>query len=93
MNLGKLNYWFGRVLTAGNRVVQPMNFLMLIYLTSKEQPLAWLLVPAGFIFAGFWYAFDTRKVIHGELAEWFDRNPRFVEMQSDIKEIKERLDG
>ena len=90
-NFGKMNFWFARLLSQGGRITQPMNFLMLIFLTAQEQPLAWLLIPIGVIFSGVWVWFDVKKVAGAELTEWFDRNPRFTKMQNDIEEIKCQL--
>jgi hypothetical protein len=91
VNIGKHNYWFARVLSQGNRFVQPMNFIMLIYLTAQQEPLAWLLLPTGILFAGFWVWLDKKGVNSEEWTEWFDRNPRMVGMQNDLMEIKELL--
>ena len=90
-NFGKLNFWFARLLSQGNRFVQPINFLILISIASKEQPLVWLLIPIGAIFSVIWVKLDTKKVVSTELAEWFDRNPRMVKMQNDLEEIKCQL--
>lgn len=88
MNLGKISYWIGRAGVQANKIIVPANFLMLIYLTTRENPLWLLLLPFGVAgFALFMY-FDHKKVIEGELGYWFDRNPRFQAMQNDLEEIK-----
>lgn len=80
-------------MSMGNRFVQPANFLMLIYLTSQEQPLAWLLLPAGLTFIVLWIWFDHNKVLESELDYQFKRNPMMRDMAADIKEIKRQLNG
>lgn len=88
MNLGRLNFWFGRVLAQGNKVLSPLSFLMLVYITIQEQPMFLLMIPVGVIGIIFWIWIDTRKVLEEELDYGYRRVPMLREMLNDIKEIK-----
>ena len=91
VDIGKISYWVGRAGVQANKIIVPANFAMLVYLTTQENPLWVMLIPLGIVgFAVFLY-FDHTKVIEGELSYWFRRTPEFREMQSDIKEIKKKL--
>jgi len=91
MNLGKYNYWVTRVLHQGGRFIQVANFVMLVYLTSKENPLVWLLVPATLMLVVGWVMLDNKKVLEEELNYQYLRIPVIREMRDDIKQIKEAM--
>ena len=93
MNYGKINYWFTRVTTMANRFIQPANFLMLLFLTAQEQPLALLLLPVGIIAAGLWIWFDHHNVLESELDYQYNRIPTIRQISTDVKEIRRQLDG
>ena len=93
IDFGKVSYWVGRAGVQANKVIVPANFLMLIYLTTKENPIWFVVLPFAAVgFALFLY-FDHKKVIEGELSYWFRRTPEFREMHNDLKEIKEKLNS
>ena len=91
MNIGKMNYWLTRLLFQLNRFVQLANFGMLLYLTSKENALVWLLIPAGLALTTAWFFFDNNKILEEELDYQYLRIPVIRQMRDDIKEIKEGL--
>ena len=91
MNIGKMNYWLTRLLFQLNRFVQLANFGMLLYLTSKENALVWLLIPAGLALITAWFFFDNNKILEEELDYQYLRIPVIRQMRDDIKEIKEGL--
>lgn len=91
IDLGAISYWIGRGGVQANKVIVPANFLMLIYLTTQENPMWLLLLPfAGLGFLLFLW-FDHKKVIEGELSYWFNRTKEFRKMASDLEEIKSSL--
>jgi len=89
LNFGKVSYWIGRAGVQANKVIVPMNFLMLVYLTVQEQ--AWVLVLLPFVFCvgmlGLW--FDNKKVIESELEYWFSRTPGFRRMEEKLDKLLE----
>jgi hypothetical protein len=91
MNIGKYNYWVTRLLHQGSRFIQLANFGMLVYLTSKENQLAWVVVPLGIVLTGLWFFIDNKKVLEEELEYQYLRIPVIREMRDDIKEIKEAM--
>ena len=72
----------------GNKIIVPMNYLMLLYLAAETQPLFWLALPLGAAGLAALIWFDNKSVMEEELAYWTDRNPRFRKMIEDIEEIK-----
>ena len=91
LSLGKLNYWWGRLMVMGGRFLTMANFVMLLYLTSQEQWFVILLVPIGIVLSLAYVWFDRKRVVEQELDTWFSLNPRLVGMEKDIQYIKERL--
>jgi len=91
MSLGKVSYWFGRLMVMGNRFLAIANFGMLIYLTSQEQWLVFALIPIGMIVSLSYVWFDRKKVVEKELETWFELNPRLMAMEENIKQIKEKM--
>ena len=91
MNLGKLSYWIGRTGVQANKIIVPANFFMLVYLTTKENPMWMYLIPAALIGGIIFMLIDRKNIVGNELAHWFDLNPRFKQMQKDIEEIKNEL--
>ena len=87
-NLGKISYWVGRTGVQANKFIVPSNFLMLVYLTTKENPMWLWVLPVAAVVGLLFVWFDHKRVIEGELTYWFDRNPRFRKMQEDLEEIK-----
>jgi len=61
---------------------------MLVYLTTKENPIWLFLLPFGFVIGLVFMYFDRKKIVGEELAHWFELNPKFRKMQKDIEEIK-----
>ena len=88
VDFGKISYWIGRAGVQANKVIVPANFMMLIYLTTKENPIWFVLLPFAAVGFTLFLWFDHKKVIAGELSYWFNRTPEFVEMKEDIEEIK-----
>ena len=88
VNAGKVSYWIGRAAVQSNKFIVPFNTLMILYLAAEKQPLFWLAIQLGLCVLSVLIWVDHNKVIEKELSYWFDRNPRFVKMESDIEEIK-----
>jgi len=93
LSLGKLNYWFGRLMVMGNRFLAIANFAMLLYITTQDQLWFVAFIPIGILISLGWIWFDRKRVVGKELETWFELNPRLVAMENDIKEIKECLNG
>ena len=88
---GKISWWIARTGVQANKIIVPANFAMLVYLTTKENPIWLTLIPFVLIGGMMFMWFDRKKVVGEELAVWFDLNPRFKIMQKDIEEIKCQL--
>ena len=88
---GKASFWVGRGLLWVGRIIQPLNFLMLVYLTIQKEPIVLVMIPICAV-AGLWMLkFDNKNVVEAESNYAFDKSPRFVKMEKDITEIKELL--
>lgn len=89
MDFGKISYWIGRAGVQANKVIVPANFLMLIYLTTQEEPLWLLALPIAALGFLLFLWFDHKKVIEGELSYWFQRTPEFREMLERLRRLDE----
>jgi hypothetical protein len=89
--VGGAYYWLGRAAVLASRVLQPVNFIMLVFLTSQNDPWMWLSIPGIAIGLGVWLWFDKTHVVDDEMRAWFSRVPQLEEMRDDIKEIKSML--
>lgn len=86
--IGKYKVWADRSLY----YVRIIQFIMICYLTFKTNSMnPWLLV--GLIIIGLmsllWL--DLRFILPSELDYLFHKNPRWRQLEKDIKEIKEKL--
>ena len=88
MNLGKISYWIARTGVQANKIIVPANFFMLIYLTTKENPMWVYLIPVALVCGFLFMLLDRKKIVGEELAHWFTLNPKFRKLEKDIEEIK-----
>ncbi len=91
LNLGIINYWLGRVLSLGGRIVQPINFMILAYLAFSDNLIILLLVPIIIFLVSVWIVFDSKSVLEDELNYHFMKTPVIRQMSADIKFIKEKM--
>lgn len=88
INLGKISYWIGRTGVQANKLIVPSNFFMLVYLTTKDNPVWIYIIPVAIVGGIIFMLIDRKKIVGEELAHWFDLNPRFTKMEKDIEVIK-----
>lgn len=86
LKIGKYKMLFNRLIS----YLGILNFIMLLYIFVKNQPvgLNWFLwvVLIG-VFCIMTIVFDSFFVLEGDGAYQFNRNPKLVEMENDIKTI------
>lgn len=78
----------------GERVKQYIGwvqFMLILYLFVAESPYSvWLVVPIAVIGILIIGVIDYKFIFPKEIGKVASKNPFWVEMQQDIKEIKER---
>jgi hypothetical protein len=87
--LGKFKLLYGRTMS----YVGIISFLMLLKVFAMNEPLGlnwviWLIIV--FLICVGVTIFDVLFVIEGDANYGFSKTPKFVEMDKDIKEIKEQ---
>jgi len=87
INLGKYKTWINRLQT----YLGPINFMMVLYLYIRQEPLniiwqVWVIV-IGIILTCL-LMFDLFLVFPSELVYGSKKNPEWMELRDEIKEIR-----
>jgi len=88
MNLGVLKIWQNRIAS----YISMVNFVMLFYLYIIEAPLGlkwyhWaLIIPVLLVIL---LIVDLKRIMPNALSYSFQKNPRMVGLEKDLKEVKE----
>jgi len=91
-DIGRYKTWMNRLAT----YLVPLNFSMILYLYVLGEPLGitwqvWTVVL--FVFLVFILIFDVLVVFPSEQRYTTQKNPEWVELRDDVKDIKEILKG
>ena len=83
---GRLKVWFDRM--RWYSLFVQFAFILSMWLENNSILWwYWLFIPLGLM----WLAFDIKHIYPKEVKYVWSRNPDFLELRRDVKEIKEKL--
>ena len=91
VDLGKYSFIVTRLFANASKFITLINFAGIIYLSGKDEPLFYALAVLGFFGIVIYSVIDFFLILPREQQYANQKNPFLVEMQNDIKDIKELI--